>query len=349
MTIPDSPSTSGPNPEKSHPGRTLWRWAKWMIALSLLGLLIYWNRKELAGFGDLKKDWSLVGVALIFCLFATLLTFFRWYLLVRVLDFPFSIRDALRLGFMGQLFIYAGPGLVGADLFKAFFLARDNPGRRGIAASTVFLDRLLGMLSLFILGAIASLAVAPLPSSFDSIIRWVLWIGSLGGLLGVAVLLQPFVTQSPLIQRLGQLPKIGRLILGILNGVALYQSRPRVILAAILIGVASHAANFTGLYCCALALDLGTHAPSLWQHYFLMPSAAFTALLPMPGGIGPQEWVIKELYSMCGGPGLPAGAGLWAAIAFRIVNVAISSIGLAYYLPIRKQVDQVIEASSPAE
>lgn len=75
-----------------------------------------------------------------------------------------------------------------------------------------------------------------------------------------------------------------------------------------------------------------------------MPAAAFTALLPVPGGIGPQEFVIKELYSI---RDQSSPAGLWVAIAFRIVNLAISAIGLAYYLPMRRQVDQVIGRRSP--
>lgn len=322
----------------------LWTWVKWITALGLLALLFNSNRGDLAQFGGLQKNWSLLGVAFLCCLFATILTFFRWYLLVLVLDFPFRFRDALRLGFMGQLFIYAGPGLMGADIFKAFFLAKDNPGRRGIAASTVFLDRLLGMLSLFILGALASLFTPPVGSGIDAPLRWLFWGGSLAGILGVTILLQPFVTRNRFVQKLGNLPKIGRIIMGILNGVGLYQNRPRVIVIAILLGIVSHAANFTGTYFCAEALGLGKTAPTVVAHYFLMPAAAFTALLPVPGGIGPQEWVIKELYSI---RDETSPAGLWVAIAFRIVNLAISAIGLVYYLPMRRQVDQVIEQSSP--
>ncbi len=326
------------------PRSRVWKWLKWVVALGLLALLINWNRNDLNQFGSLQKDWGLIGVAFLFCLVATILTFLRWYLLVLVLDFPFRFRDALRLGFMGQLFIYAGPGLMGADLFKAFFLAKDNPGRRGIAASTVFLDRLLGMLSLFILGAVASLFAPSTGTGIDAPLRWLLWLGSLCGILGVSLLLQPFITQNRLIQKLGTLPKVGRIIMGILNGVVLYQSRPRMILLAILIGIFSHAANFTGMYCCALALGRADEAPSLISHYFLMPAAAFTALLPVPGGIGPQEFVIKELYSLKSGS---SALGLWAAIAFRIVNLAISAIGLIYYLPMRRQVDRVIAESAP--
>ncbi len=321
----------------------IWTWVKWTIALGLLALLIHSNRGDLSQFGGLKKDWNLIGVAFALCLFATLLTFLRWFLLVLVLDFPFRIRDAIRLGFMGQLFIYAGPGLMGADIFKAFFLAKDNPGRRGIAASTVFLDRLLGMLSLFILGALASISAPASGTGIDMPLRWLLWAGRISGVIGVTVLLQPFVTRNRLIQKLGTLPTIGRVMMGILNGVGLYQNRPRVIVLAILIGIVSHACNFTGMYFCAQALGLKNTAPSLISHLFLMPAAAFTALLPVPGGIGPQEFVIKELYSI---RDETSPAGLWVAIAFRIVNLAISAIGLAYYLPMRRQVDKVIEQSS---
>ena len=40
-----------------------------------------------------------------------LLTFYRWYLLVWRAGFPFTIRDAVRLGYIGYLLGYVAPEL----------------------------------------------------------------------------------------------------------------------------------------------------------------------------------------------------------------------------------------------
>ena len=58
------------------------------------------------------------------------LTLIRWCFLVRALGITFSIRDALRIGFLGYLFNLSPAGIAGGDLLKAVMLAREHPGNR---------------------------------------------------------------------------------------------------------------------------------------------------------------------------------------------------------------------------
>ena len=51
----------------------------------------------------------------------------------RALGIPFTLRNAFRLGFMGYLLNFVGPGAVGGDLFKAYFVASDQKSRRAEA------------------------------------------------------------------------------------------------------------------------------------------------------------------------------------------------------------------------
>ncbi|TXT16411.1 MAG: hypothetical protein FD138_4759, partial [Planctomycetota bacterium] len=85
-----------------------------------------------------------------------MLTFLRWFVLVKALGFPFTVRDALRLGFIGYLFNFVAPGSVGGDLVKAGLLAKEQSNRKTTAVATVLLDRILGMLALFLIGACAA-------------------------------------------------------------------------------------------------------------------------------------------------------------------------------------------------
>ena len=61
---------------------------------------------------------------------ATLLTFFRWYLLVRAVSLPFRLVDALRLGLVGLFFNTFLPGSVGGDIIKAAALCASRAGAR---------------------------------------------------------------------------------------------------------------------------------------------------------------------------------------------------------------------------
>lgn len=329
---------------------SIWRWIRWPVALALLGWLFSQNQNELSDFARREKNWYVLSAAFALCGLGTCLTFLRWYLLVWGLDFPFRLRDAFRLGFLGLVFNYFGPGLVGGDMFKAVIVAREQASRRTVAAATVLLDRVLGMISLFQLGALATLAVEPfLAPRIHRAVCWGLWGGSLAGLVGVFVLVRPILTHPWWIARLGRIPVIGRLLVDVVAGFSLYQNKPRLLLVAILIGIVSHAAFVGALYSCALAL--GGWAPSLWMHLFFMPAAIVLGLLPTPGGIGPLEWAIQEAYGFAAmaasiDPGAARAEGLFAAMAFRLVQMVFVALGAAYYLTARKEIEAALEVDA---
>src|SRR5262249_22201780 len=78
---------------------------------------------------------------------ALLLTFVRWFILVRAQGLPFTLPNALRLGMIGNYFNTFLPGSVGGDIIKATFIAREQD-RRTVAVATVVLDRVVGLCGL---------------------------------------------------------------------------------------------------------------------------------------------------------------------------------------------------------
>ena len=66
----------------------------------------------------------------------------------------FTLRAAILLGFIGNVFNLVIPGAVGGDLIKAAYLVRMHVKKTQAIASMV-IDRILGLLGLFILAAIA--------------------------------------------------------------------------------------------------------------------------------------------------------------------------------------------------
>src|SRR5690606_34271026 len=124
------------------------------------------------------------------CGVAFLLTFTRWYLLVTAQDLPFRWQDSVRLGFLGILFTYVAPGAVGGDIVKAMLIAREQPSRKATAVASVVLDRILGLIALFIVGAGASLLFLPwAENNWLRAILAVLWGGAGGGLVALILAL----------------------------------------------------------------------------------------------------------------------------------------------------------------
>ncbi len=111
------------------------------------------NREQLAGVLAQRHDGRLFVLAFGLYMTGVLLAFLRWYLLVRALGLPFRLKDAYRLGFIGMLFNFVIPGAVGGDFVKAAYLCREQGTRTGPIASVV-VDRIVGLLGLFLLACV---------------------------------------------------------------------------------------------------------------------------------------------------------------------------------------------------
>jgi glycosyltransferase 2 family protein len=335
-----------------------WNWLKWPVALFLLSYLFYSNRQALANLAQRPIDWLYLVLAFVLCTAAMMLTFYRWYLLVWAQDFPFTIRDALRLGYIGYLCGYVAPGSAGGDLVKAAMIAHEQKSRKGVAAATVLLDRILGVLALFMVGALATFFQDPRLLQ-NGVIRTcvaLLWAGSAGGILGLIVMLHPAFPRSRILMRLVRLPKVGSLIGGLVNAVLLYQQRRAVLVATVLISIVGHFGTLSSFYYCALAINAGNAAPGYWTQLLLIPIAElFAFIVPVPGGIGVLEGAVGECYALAikalGVVGVTAaqasGAGVAAALANRVATVIIVAIGAAYYMTARREIGQALTEQEP--
>lgn len=331
--------------------RFAWTWLKWPVALVILGCLVWMNRDGVAELGQRQLHWGYLAAAIACCAAATLSAILRWYLLVAALGFTFRLRDAVRLGLMGQLLSYVGPGIVGGDLLKALFLIRGQASRRTVAVATVLLDRIVGLLSLFILGALMTLVVRGLPASPEiRIVTCLLWLGSISGILGLTVALIPGSTRWWLVRQLPRLPLVGRTCGELMQGVVLYQARPQVIVSSVLIGMASRTVAIIGFYCAGRAIE--PWVLDLAKHFYFMPMAElFATLLPTPGGIGGLEGAVQYSYqSLAEGvvPPLAAQhAGFVAALIFRLVAVGVAGLGMCCSILVQ-EVETSVLAEVPA-
>ncbi len=101
---------------------------------------------------DEPKDWWMLFWAWAFSAAAVVLTFIRWWYLVRALDIPCRFRDAIRISFWGFLFNLAPLGIVGGDLVKAVMLAHEHRQYRAKAVASVLFDRVIGLIHIIYCG-----------------------------------------------------------------------------------------------------------------------------------------------------------------------------------------------------
>ncbi|MBN2578893.1 MAG: flippase-like domain-containing protein [Pirellulales bacterium] len=318
------------------------------ISAGLIAYLV-WNAthgeeggKAFATLRDQPKDWWLLLAAWAVSTLAVLMTFVRWWYLVRALEIPCRFRDALRIGFWGYLFNLAPLGIVGGDLVKAVMLAHEHKNFRTKAVASVLVDRLLGLYFLFVLSAAAIFLTGfwRIPGKNIALICWCTYALTALGTVGIGLMFLPGITEGRLARALGRLPRIGSIVENLIDAVRMYRKRPGVLLLASLLSLILQGLFVVGLY--LIARGLPGNVPTLAMHFVLVPLSSIAGVLPLP--LGPFEGVLDYLYTKVPPPGaiVYKGQGLVVALAYRIITLLIAALGIYYYFGYRREVKEAI-------
>ncbi len=294
------------------------------------------------------------ALAFVFGFGALLITFLRWYVLVRAVDIPFRVYDALRLGFIGFFFNTFLPGSVGGDAVKALFLAREQTNRRATAVATVIMDRAIALWALVwfvaILGAgfwAGGLLEGDGAEPCRRIVQtaWVVVGTSLTAWLALGLL--PQRRAELFAGRLSRLPKVGHAAAELWQAVWTYRCRQKSVFAVLALSWVGHVGFVFLFYFSALTLwdaNSGQQIPSLAQHFLIVPIGLVINALPLfPGGAGIGELGFGKLYEWLG---CSEASGVLASLVQRVITWGI---GLLSYLVYRKMRSALPAAEPEAE
>jgi len=128
--------------------------AKMLFAVAVLGFLLHkvdaarvWNSARGA-------NRACVGAGILLCLATVFISGWRWHRLLAVLQIKIPVLPLVCVVQIGQFFLMFLPGPVGDDLTRMLYISRLAKGRAGEACSTVVLDRVLGLASVFALAVL---------------------------------------------------------------------------------------------------------------------------------------------------------------------------------------------------
>lgn len=326
---------------------------KFALAAGILGYLIYdaSRKPDFHRMLEQPMNYGLLAGGFLLFLTATMISFVRWRLLVISLGFPFSMKEAVRLGFLGYLLNFVAPGGVGGDLFKAVAIAKQYPGRRAQAAATVVLDRIIGLYALFLVASVAVLIEGlwfaesqPVRVAAKATI-----IGTVVGAIGIVMLLIPGFTSGKLSQSLARIPKVGHIFHQLLEAVRLYRERLGTIVAAVLLSFVIHMVSVSGF--AMLGNSMVGESPTLGEQFVIVPLAMFAGALPItPNGLGTFEASIEYLYPNMSKAHVPAARGLLVSLIYRLVTIGIALVGVVIYFFSRREVSATLhDAEEPAD
>jgi hypothetical protein len=339
---------------------------KYLLAFGLLFYVIYshwsprdggkgleyvWDRHVVQG---QPIHWLFVVGGLCIYLVAVLITLIRWYFLVRAQDLPFTLPDALRIGFIGIFFNTFLPGAVGGDIIKAAALAREQD-RRTVAVATVIMDRVIALWGLF---------------WFVAVLGSVFWL--VGGLEGEASERSKFVVSMALTTvaislvvwlllgllpdrraarfagRLEHIPRIGGSVAELWRAVWMYRQRQKIVFGVLALSWIGHVGFVLAFYCCTYALwseELGP-VPSLAQHFLLVPIGLVAqAVIPTPGGAGAGEYSFGKLYHYFAGAAAESN-GVLGSLVQRVITWLVGLFGYLVYLRMRAGI-RLVKVAEP--
>jgi uncharacterized protein (TIRG00374 family) len=295
------------------------------VAFGLLALVVWQNRGEIRTVLSRPLDLRLLALALAIYLAGMIGTFIRWYLLVRVIEPRFTFRSTLLLGFIGMVFNLVIPGAVGGDLIKAAYLVQMKI-RKTQAIASMAIDRIVGLLGLFVLAGIAGgFAWQLAPTDVRGLIV-AAWVAVGVGISVLAVVFSRMFT-SLFPQLMVGHSRLSLIVAELREMSTTYRGRLEVVASATGLSLCTHGLSVVAFYLVGMML-FPAMATTLVQHFLMVPLTLFTMAVPLPfGALGLTEEVGQQLFKLVGHP-----SGAVAMMGFRFLMYAGGLCGACVYL-----------------
>ncbi|MCA9183011.1 MAG: flippase-like domain-containing protein [Planctomycetales bacterium] len=305
---------------------------KLALPAALFGYLL-WSvpADDYRAFWSQSKRWELLLAAQLLALVAVIISFMRWRLLVLAFGIPFTIREALRLGFLGYLLNFISFGSVGGDVFKAILVARDRPEKRPEAVASVLVDRAIGLMGLVMLAWISLVLFAQddLSPLLIGIKRGAAVLSVLSMFaLAAAIFAGRWFDQ--MIQWVAGLPIVGETLARMARAVRQLRDAPGILL--LLSGLAIFVHSLLAVTIYLISCGIYPEHPTLKEHMMVVPPGMAAGALPLaPGGLGVQEGALAGLFRQL--PDLPRlFSAILVATVYRLITIAIAGIGVCFYM-----------------
>jgi len=315
--------------------RFLYIFLQFLLIVSIFGFL-FWNatttvdsegKNIFTVLYEQPKRWHFLAAAFFVQLFAVSITFIRWRWLVRTLGLECSYREAFRFGFLGLMLNLAPLGIVGGDAVKAVLIAQRNPDYKSQAVASVFIDRFVGLLVMFICGTLL-ICLTGFYAETNIIAKTFTHLVvafTVAGLLGTGIVFLPFFAKGHFERLLEKIPFCGTLGSKLVRALLLYRNHKWCLLQSCVITIFVHVSFGLSLYYVATALF--PSVPGLVDHIMLHNVTNVTSMIPLAAG--PYELVLEQLYKLYSVS--VVGMGLIVSLMFRLTTIFVALIGIVYY------------------
>ena len=319
-----------------------------LASLAVVVLLIYFTaRGQFGSIADAIKTINIhtLVVATIVYSFALIITFYRWYYLLRLQSINLSFKETLILHMSGYFFNTTTPGAVSGDVVKMATVMKRDPDNRIPAIMTIFMDRLIGLYALIL---IVLILVIP---SFNFILTKgsnklqlavvLVACASVCGVIFIAGwMIRKKICSISFIAKLiswleSKSPKLFVAFQQVFDTVDTYKAHWKKCLFLLSISLLSH--TCLGLSFYFVGKSLGITANPILFILSIQISNALSSVLPLPGGLGIRDAVGKAFLIALGCTEVQAASTPLMYTAIILFWAVIGSIFFLYWRTLFKK------------
>ena len=263
-------------------------------------------------------QWLPAVLAVLIYFVAQTLLAVRWVFLLRVHGVYISQFQAIKLTYLGLFYNNFMPGAVGGDLLKGWYITKHSQKENRLeAAVTVFVDRLVGLIGMILVGAIASLFVGSeltIPvGSKDIQVRMLIWV-ILAGLIVVSVIfLSKHIRHYLKLSRILEKLPFAKTLHKIDQAIRIYRDHPGVMVLALVLTAVIQGLAIVAIWMMSQALLLEN--VKFIQCLIIMPIVwLISAAVPVPGGLGVTEILFIPFFCRAIDPSVVTGTDHWEVV-----------------------------------
>lgn len=312
------------------------RWIGRSVRIIVFVALIVWLAHRLdwatlreVGYGAVARPLGIIGGTLLLLLTA-LAAALRWRGLLLAQDVPLPAGRVMSIFFIGQFFNSFMLGACGGDMARIYYILRDTTARRTETATSVLIDRGIGVFIQILLGCALLFLVWPLVRTHAALqtVAWLMFAFGGGAALVLAVLLwKNLFEHVAWFRRLEMSTPLGTKFRRAYEELFCYRRRPRALAAAAVYSVLSLLFQITAVAC--LGHSLGIVA-SFTSYLVFVPIIGVFASIPLtPGSFGVREGLFVVLFQTVG---VDAHQAVLLSLLFYAAGLVWSLVGGAIFL-----------------
>ncbi|MEO0481693.1 MAG: lysylphosphatidylglycerol synthase transmembrane domain-containing protein [Planctomycetota bacterium] len=266
-----------------------------------------------------QLDWFYFAGGALCYLVTLIVASSRWCWLLRANGLKVGLLEAIRLTWIGVFFNNIVPGQTGGDLVKAIYIVRRCPEGRVEAGMSVVVDRILGLGSLALLGAIVVLFQLERFAEI-AVGMWIVLAGV--SVIGSFAFSRKIRRGLKLDQRLRKLPpKLSGPLMKVDAAIYSYHEHRNGVLVWLVLGSLNHVATISSFWLMGEALGVGLDPI---DYFAIMPVVLMGSAVPiLPAGWGVGELLTGEMFARFGAGSL-AGPVADPEAVMRTRGVALS-------------------------